>query len=94
MKTLMSKRVNGARQSNIGRIPTLEIGVDEEKTSVEAVETILVAIFSGDSKVVQEQEFLLDDRTFQLTGLTDAEGELIESDPVVKSRLPRIPVGR
>ena len=90
----MSKRVNGARQSNIGRIPTLEIGVDEEKTSVEAVETILVAIFSGDSKVVQEQEFLLDDRTFQLTGLTDAEGELIESDPVVKSRLPRIPVGR
>jgi hypothetical protein len=44
---------------------------------------------SGDSKVIHEQEFLLDNRICNLYGLTPEEKSLIASDPAVISRLPQ-----
>jgi hypothetical protein len=87
MKTLTSKRPAVARYGNIDRIPFSRIGGEEKKAIVKAVEAILSAVASGDSKTVNEQESLLDDRICNLYGLTKEEHGLIMTDPAIKSRL-------
>jgi len=78
------------RSIYVGQIPIPEISGEEKRAIENTVATILAAVSSGDSKVVQEQESLLDDRISRLYGLTPDERALISSDPAVINRLPRV----